>query len=127
VVLEEFCAERIDRATATWLAGVARGLVEAGDAEPGGIEDPDEVLTRWAQVRREHGLRTGAEMWAALEARFLLGVPTWVPSLWVEVARRVPDPARAEVVAELVEGSEASLIAAGTLPGVSFRAAGTVR
>ena len=66
-------------------------------------------------------------MWAALDARFVLEEPAWYPYLWKDVAKRVIDPGRAEMVAQLVESSEAVLIAAGTLPGVAFRAAGTVR
>jgi hypothetical protein len=67
-------------------------------------------------------------MWAALAARFVLvGEPVWFPYLWVDVAKRVVDEGRASMVAELAEGSEAAMIAADTVPGVAFRAAGTVR
>jgi ubiquinone/menaquinone biosynthesis C-methylase UbiE len=127
VVVEEFCAERVDHATAAWLASLAASLVAAGDAEPGGIEDAAAVEALWARKRQQGSLRTGGEMWAALEARFVLGEPRWVPYLWVDVAKRVADEGRAAMVAELAEGSEAAMIAADTIPGVAFRATGTVR
>jgi 2-polyprenyl-3-methyl-5-hydroxy-6-metoxy-1,4-benzoquinol methylase len=127
LVVEEFCAERVDHATAAWLASLASSLVAAGDAEPGGIEDAAAVEDLWARKRRELALRTGAEMWTALEARFVLGEPVWFPYLWVDVAKQVADEGRAAMVAELAEGSEAAMIAAETIPGVAFRATGTVR
>jgi SAM-dependent methyltransferase len=127
VVVEEFCAERVDQATSAWLASLAASLVATGDAEPGGIEDADALARLWERKRREHRLRTGAEMWTALEARFVLGEPTWFPYLWVDVAKRVADPGRAGMVAELAESSEAAMIASDTIPGVAFRATGTGR
>lgn len=127
IAVDEFCAERVDDATAAWLAAVAEPLVRAGEAESGHIEDPAGVVRLWAEKRQRNGLRTGAEMWAALDARFVLDEPAWYPYLWKDVAKRVLDPGRAEMVAQLVESSEAVLLAAGTLPGVAFRASGTVR
>jgi len=127
LVVEEFCAERVDHATSAWLASLAASLVAAGDAEPGGIEDADAVESLWARKRRELSLRTGADMWAALGARFVLADPVWFPYLWVDVAKHVVDEGRAGMVAELAEGSEAAMIAAETIPGVAFRATGTVR
>ena len=66
-------------------------------------------------------------MWRALEPRFLLQEPQWVPYLWKEPAKHVEDPQRAALVAHQLEAAEAALIASETIPGVAFRTVGAVR
>jgi SAM-dependent methyltransferase len=128
VVIDEFCGERIDRATATWLASIAGSLTTAGVIPAGvGLTDADEILRLWTEKRGQHLLMTGEQMWRALEARFVLDEPSWYPYLWQEAAKHVSDAQRAALVAHQVEAAEAALIAAGTIPGVAFRTAGTVR
>src|SRR4029078_9515057 len=52
VVVDEFCPERIDRATASWLASIASSLQKAGVIGEGtGLTDADEVLRTWGQKR----------------------------------------------------------------------------
>ena len=128
VVIDEFCAERIDRATASWLASIATSLTKAGVIPSGtGLTDADEVLRTWTEKRGHHHLRSGEQMWRALEPRFLLQEPQWVPYLWKEPAKHVEDPQRAALVAHQLEAAEAALIASETIPGVAFRTVGTVR
>ena len=128
VVIDEFCAERIDRATASWLASIASSLQKAGVIGEGtGLTDADEVLRTWGEKRDQHRLHTGEQMWRALEPRFVLEEPRWVPYLWKEPAKHVEDPHRAALVAHQVEAAEAALIASETIPGVAFRTVGTVR
>ena len=128
VVIDEFCAERIDRATAT-LAGVDRAsLTKAGVMEPAPASPtPTRSLRVWTEKREQHELHTGEQMWRALEARFVLDEPTWYPYLWKEPAKHVEDAQRAALVAHQVEAAEAALIASETIPGVAFRTSGTVR
>jgi 2-polyprenyl-3-methyl-5-hydroxy-6-metoxy-1,4-benzoquinol methylase len=128
VVVDEFCAERIDRATATWLASITGSLTQAGVVPAGtGLTDPDEILRVWTGKREHHKLITGEQMWRALEARFVLEEPRWFPYLWKEPAKHVEDAQRAALVAHQVEAAEAALIASETIPGVAFRTSGAVR
>ncbi len=127
VIVDEFCGERIDRATATWLATIGSSLAAAGAIDASAIGDADQILDVWVGKRAGHGLATGEQMWRALEARFVLDEPFWYPYLWKEAAKHVADPSLASLVAKQVEAAEAALIAAGTIPGVAFRARGVVR
>jgi hypothetical protein len=128
VVIDEFCAERIDRATASWLASIASSLQTAGVIGEGtGLTDADEVLRTWGEKREQHHLHTGEQMWRALEPRFVLEEPRWVPYLWKEPSKHVEDPQRAALVAHQLEAAEAALIMSETIPGVAFRTVGTVR
>jgi hypothetical protein len=128
VVIDEFCAERIDRPTATWLASITGALTQAGVVPSGaGLTDADEIVRTWTEKRQKHKLMTGEQMWRALEARFVLAEPQWYPYLWKEPAKHVEDAQRAALVAHQVEAAEAALIAAGTIPGVAFRTSGAVR
>jgi SAM-dependent methyltransferase len=127
VVIDEFCAERIDGPTARWLASIGASLRDAGLAISPDLVDADTILASWAGKRDRFGLATGPEMWRALEARFHLHEPEWYPYLWQFPANEVEDAARAAVVASQVEGAERALIAAGTIPGVAFRTVGAVR
>lgn len=128
VVIDEFCAERIDRATATWLASISASLTQAGVVPADtGLTDADEILRVWAEKRQQHTLFTGEQMWRALEARFVLAEPRWYSYLWKEPAKHVADAQRAALVAHQVEAAETALIASETIPGVAFRTSGTVR
>jgi SAM-dependent methyltransferase len=128
VVIDEFCAERIDRATASWLASIAGSLEKAGVIPAGtGLSDAEQVLHTWGEKRAQHRLHSGEQMWRALEPRFVLEEPRWVPYLWKEPAKHVEDPHRAALVAHQVEAAEAALIASETIPGAAFRTVGTVR
>jgi 2-polyprenyl-3-methyl-5-hydroxy-6-metoxy-1,4-benzoquinol methylase len=128
VVIDEFCAERIDRTTATWLASITSSLQTAGVVPDGtGLADAETILQTWGEKRAQHRLHTGEEMWRALEPRFVLEEPLWVPYLWKEPAKHVEDANRAALVAHQVEAAEASLILSGTIPGVAFRTVGAVR
>ena len=127
VVLDEFCAERIESTTAHWLASLASSLTAAGTIADSGLEDPDALVALWERKRREHGLATGEQMWRALEARFVLAEPTWYPYVWQFAARAVADPTLADLVARQLESRETALIANETIPGVAFRTVGTVR
>ncbi len=127
VIVDEFCAERIDRPTARWIASLSASLRAAGVEIGTDLADADTIFAHWAGRRERLGLATGPEMWRALEARFVLREPEWYPYLWQFVAREVADGARADLVARQVEDAEAALIAAETIPGVAFRTTGTVR
>jgi SAM-dependent methyltransferase len=127
VVLDEFCAERVDRVTATWLASLVQSLSGVGAVSETGLEDADAIVKLWETQRRTHHLATGEEMWRALEARFVLDEPRWYPYLWLEAAKFVADPVRAELVGGTYEAQEGALIRNGTLPGVAFRSSGTAR
>ncbi len=128
VVVDEFCAERIDRATASWLASISASLTKAGVMPSGaGLTDADEIVRTWSEKREQHKLMTGEQMWRALEARFVLAEPLWYPYLWQEPSKHVEDAQRAALVAHQVEAAEAALIASDTIPGVAFRTSGTVR
>lgn len=128
VVVDEFCAERIDRATASWLASITDSLTRANVVPEGaGLTDAEEIVRTWTAKREQHKLATGEQMWRALEARFMLEEPRWFPYLWKEPAKHVEDAQRAALVAHQLEAAEASLIAAETLPGVAFRTVGAVR
>ncbi len=127
VVLDEFCAERVDRVTATWLASLMRSLAGVGAVEETGLDDAETIVKLWETQRRERHLATGEQMWRALESRFVLDDPTWYPYLWLEAAKHVSDPMRADLVARTYEAQEANLIQNGTLPGVAFRTSGTAR
>ena len=127
VVIDEFCAERIDSATATWLASISTSLAKAGVIPDGtGLGEADAILRTWGEKREHHRLHSGEQMWRALEPRFVLEEPRWVPYLWKEPAKHVEDAHRAALVAHQVEAAEAALIASETIPGVAFRTVGTV-
>ena len=127
--MDEFCAERVDHATSAWLASLAAPASwPAGEAEPGDIEDADgRRAAVGEQAAASSAAHRGRDVGGARRRASVLDEPAWFPYLWEDVAKRVVDEGRAEMVAELVEGSEAAMIAADTLPGVAFRAAGTVR
>ena len=127
VIVDEYCAERVERATASWLSSLATSLTSAGVIAGSGLEDADTIVALWDGKRREHGLATGDQMWRALDARFVLGEPEWYPYMWKEVAHHVASPLHADLVARQAETSETQLIGSGTLPGVAFRTTGRVR
>ncbi len=128
VVIDEFCAERIDRTTATWLASITSSLETAGVVPGGtGLTDADAILQTWGDKRRGHGLHTGEEMWRALEPRFVLEEPLWVPYLWKEPAKHVEDAQPGGARRPPGGGGGGEPDPSGTIPGVAFRTVGTVR
>jgi SAM-dependent methyltransferase len=127
IVIDEFCAERIESTTAHWLCSLAASLTAAGTIADSGLDDPDALVAMWERKRGDHHLATGEQMWRALEARFVLVEPDWYPYLWQFAARAVGDPTLADLVARQVESRELALIANETIPGVAFRTTGAVR